>query len=106
MRRLGRCNRRAQPFDQPRRKAVPAFLREATRNRHRAPFCGPRFVPEFREWLYAQCILLVSIVVVLSGSSFAIQSREIGECIYCGTRDAPLGKEHAVPYGLNGSWTF
>jgi hypothetical protein len=29
-------------------------------------------------------------------------AREIGECIYCGTRVAPLGKEHAVPYGLNG----
>jgi len=33
-------------------------------------------------------------------------AREIGECIYCGTRDVPLGKEHAVPYGLNGSWTL
>lgn len=32
--------------------------------------------------------------------------REIGECIYCGTRDEPLGKEHAVPYGLNGPWTL
>jgi hypothetical protein len=32
--------------------------------------------------------------------------REIGECIYCGNRDAPLTTEHAVPYGLNGSWTL
>jgi hypothetical protein len=35
-----------------------------------------------------------------------VNAREIGECIYCGTRDAPLGKEHAVPYGLNGPWTL
>ncbi len=35
-----------------------------------------------------------------------LNSREIGECIYCGRRDAPLGKEHAVPYGLNGPWTL
>lgn len=34
------------------------------------------------------------------------QGREIGECIYCGERDAPLGTEHAVPYGLNGPWTL
>ena len=33
-------------------------------------------------------------------------AREIGECIYCGTREAPLTKEHAVPYGLNGPWTL
>lgn len=37
MRRRGRCSRWVQPFDQLRRKAAPAFLREATRNRHRAP---------------------------------------------------------------------
>lgn len=30
---------------------------------------------------------------------------DIGECIYCGSRNEPLGKEHAVPYGLNGAWT-
>lgn len=36
----------------------------------------------------------------------SLQGREIGECIYCGERDAPLGTEHAVPYGLNGSWTL
>jgi hypothetical protein len=35
-----------------------------------------------------------------------VNAREIGECIYCGTRDAPLSKEHAVPYGLNGPWTL
>jgi len=29
---------------------------------------------------------------------------EIGECIYCGERDALLANEHAVPYGLNGPW--
>jgi hypothetical protein len=34
------------------------------------------------------------------------QPREIGECIYCGTRRGALGKEHAVPYGLNGPWTL
>jgi len=33
-------------------------------------------------------------------------SREVGECIYCGERDAPLTTEHAVPYGLNGPWTL
>jgi hypothetical protein len=32
--------------------------------------------------------------------------REVGECIYCGTRDGPLSTEHAVPYGLNGPWTL
>lgn len=32
--------------------------------------------------------------------------RYIGECICCGTRDAPLGKEYAVPFGLNGPWTL
>jgi len=32
--------------------------------------------------------------------------REIGACIYCGERDAPLSTEHAVPYGLNGPWTI
>lgn len=36
----------------------------------------------------------------------SLQGREIGECIYCGERDAPLGTEHTVPYGLNGSWTL
>lgn len=33
-------------------------------------------------------------------------SREIGECIYCGEREAALSTEHAVPYGLNGPWTL
>jgi hypothetical protein len=32
--------------------------------------------------------------------------REINECIYCGSREPPLTKEHAVPYGLNGPWTL
>jgi len=36
----------------------------------------------------------------------SLQGREIGECIYCGERAAPLGTEHAVPYGLNGPWTL
>src|SRR5262245_47891470 len=36
----------------------------------------------------------------------SLQGREIGECIYCGERDAPLSTEHAVPYGLNGPWTL
>lgn len=31
---------------------------------------------------------------------------DIGECIYCGTLEEPLTKEHAVPYGLNGPWTL
>lgn len=31
---------------------------------------------------------------------------DIGECIYCGVRDQPLYREHAVPYGLNGPWTL
>ena len=33
-------------------------------------------------------------------------SPDIGVCIYCGERDAPLSTEHAVPYGLNGPWTL
>lgn len=36
----------------------------------------------------------------------SLNAREVGECIYSGTRDAALGKEHAVPYGLNGPWTL
>lgn len=31
---------------------------------------------------------------------------DIGECIYCGNQDVPLGREHAIPYGLNGPWTL
>lgn len=31
---------------------------------------------------------------------------DIGECIYCGSREEPLRREHAVPYGLNGPWTL
>lgn len=30
----------------------------------------------------------------------------IGECVYCGSTDAPLHREHAIPYGLNGPWTL
>ena len=33
-------------------------------------------------------------------------AQDIGECIYCGSCDGPLGKEHAVPFGLNGPWTL
>jgi hypothetical protein len=33
-------------------------------------------------------------------------AREVGECIYCGFVGDSLGKEHAVPYGLNGPWTL
>ena len=33
-------------------------------------------------------------------------ARDIGECIYCGVRDRPLRREHAVPYGINGPWTL
>lgn len=36
----------------------------------------------------------------------APDARDVGECIYCGVRDQPLGREHAVPYGLNGPWTL
>lgn len=36
----------------------------------------------------------------------ASDARDIGECIYCGVRDQPLRREHAVPYGLNGPWTL
>jgi hypothetical protein len=35
-----------------------------------------------------------------------VNAPEIGECIYCGERNGPLTTEHAVPYGLNGSWTL
>jgi hypothetical protein len=31
---------------------------------------------------------------------------DIGECIYCGATGCMLGKEHAIPYGLNGPWTL
>jgi len=31
---------------------------------------------------------------------------DIGECIYCGVTGNGLGKEHAIPYGLNGPWTL
>jgi len=33
-------------------------------------------------------------------------ARDVGQCIYCDTRDEPLSKEHAVPYGINGPWTL
>lgn len=33
-------------------------------------------------------------------------SPDIGECIYCGSTEEPLRREHAVPYGLNGPWTL
>lgn len=32
--------------------------------------------------------------------------RVVGECIYCARTDVPLGKEHAVPFGINGDWTL
>src|SRR6266496_822254 len=31
---------------------------------------------------------------------------DIGECIYCGSTQEPLHREHAIPYGLNGPWTL
>lgn len=31
---------------------------------------------------------------------------DIGKCIYCGASGDGLGKEHAIPYGLNGPWTL
>ena len=33
-------------------------------------------------------------------------SPDIGECIYCGATGQGLGREHAIPYGLNGRWTL
>jgi hypothetical protein len=30
----------------------------------------------------------------------------VGRCIYCGTTDEPLYKEHIVPYSLGGSWVL
>jgi hypothetical protein len=33
-------------------------------------------------------------------------ARDVGACIYCGATDEPLQREHAVPYGLNGTWTL
>lgn len=36
----------------------------------------------------------------------APDGRDVGECIYCGVRDIPLQKEHAIPFGLNGPWTL
>ena len=38
--------------------------------------------------------------------SIPANSPDVGECIYCGTRQEPLRREHAVPYGLNGPWTL
>ena len=33
-------------------------------------------------------------------------ARDIGQCIYCGIKDIPLSTEHAVPFGLHGTWTL
>lgn len=33
-------------------------------------------------------------------------SRSIGECIYCGSTQLPLTKEHIIPKGLNGNYTL
>ena len=33
-------------------------------------------------------------------------ARDIGRCIYCGSTEEPLTKEHALPYALNGPWTL
>src|ERR1051325_485282 len=30
----------------------------------------------------------------------------VGECIYCGTREPPLGNEHIVAYGIGGDWVL
>ncbi len=35
-----------------------------------------------------------------------LNARDVGECIYCGTQEEPLNREHAVPFGLNGPWTL
>lgn len=33
-------------------------------------------------------------------------SKSIGECIYCGSTQPPLTKEHIIPKGLNGNYTL
>lgn len=33
-------------------------------------------------------------------------ARDVGECIYCGFTGSSLQREHAVPFGLNGTWTL
>lgn len=30
----------------------------------------------------------------------------VGKCIYCGTTEPPLKKEHSIPYGLGGDWVL
>ncbi len=30
----------------------------------------------------------------------------VGRCIYCGTTEGTLSKEHIVPYALNGNWVL
>ena len=30
----------------------------------------------------------------------------VGRCIYCGSTEPPLGKEHIIPYGLGGPFIF
>ena len=37
-------------------------------------------------------------------SMMSINLWKIGYCIYCGTRERPLSKEHIIPYGLGGVW--
>ena len=47
-----------------------------------------------------------SVVEGLIDNNVSLNGRYVGECIYCGERNATLGNEHAVPYGLNGPWTL
>jgi uncharacterized Fe-S cluster-containing radical SAM superfamily enzyme len=32
----------------------------------------------------------------------AVRFDPIGECIYCGTKEGPLSREHIIPFALNG----
>lgn len=36
----------------------------------------------------------------------ARSSRKVGKCIYCGSTDEPLSREHIIPEGLNGEFTL
>ncbi len=36
----------------------------------------------------------------------AVTFKPVGKCIYCGTKQPPLTREHVVPYGLGGEHVF
>src|SRR5664280_2922450 len=68
--------------------------------------CSPRFCSHNRADDNAPLLRYDQAVQGLVDNYVSLQGREVGECIYCGERDAPLSTEHAVPYGLNGPWTL